>query len=206
MGMGIKVNKKLFQNILLLILAISVVAIYPFINNSTPNVYILQTPIDNLIPRIPAFVIIYILSLFVVGGIVLYSFVTNKYFRSVATIIIVIFLISYVFFIFFQTYIPRQSILDTDIFSFLLRFIYDIDHPFNGFPSLHSSLAVLIAFFFVQIRSKWMWLMIVFSISVVLSTLFVKQHYILDAISGVTLGFIVSFIVFRNWSPDSKIW
>jgi membrane-associated phospholipid phosphatase len=126
-----------------------------------------------------------------------YSWYRNRAFSQLAYSLIIVEIITYFIFLTFQTYAPRDPVLSDDIFSRLLRFIYYFDQPYNAFPSLHAALSALIATYFVCIKSKYSWAAVVFGILIVVSTLFTKQHYIVDAVSGVGLGIVVTWLVFK---------
>jgi membrane-associated phospholipid phosphatase len=136
----------------------------------------------------------YILFVPIFWLIFIYAYLTqNKQFKVLALTIIIVHLISYLFYVFYQTHIPRPSIHGTGFALDLVRFIYSHDAPYNGFPSLHSALAAIMAMYFVNTR--WGILYIGFALVVVLSTLFIKQHFIADAVAGVLLGVTIYLLV-----------
>jgi membrane-associated phospholipid phosphatase len=97
--------------------------------------------------------------------------------------------ISCSFFIIMPVRMERPILPETGIFNILLQFIYNMDNPVNCFPSQHVALIMSAA---LSIRRRlrefipWM----VFAILVCFSTVFVKQHYVLDVISGILLAFL----------------
>jgi len=81
-----------------------------------------------------------------------------------------------------------------DVFTNIVRFFYYIDTPYNSFPSMH----VALAFISVQIVDRQSprlapWFMAL-AIVITLSTFFVKQHFILDAIAGIALAYVSGWI------------
>ncbi len=74
--------------------------------------------------------------------------------------------------------------------------VYATDTSFNCFPSLHAAVAAAIAFTWYRyarakrsaVRAAIAAAAAVIAVGVVLSTLFVRQHYIADEIAGVLLG------------------
>jgi membrane-associated phospholipid phosphatase len=119
---------------------------------------------------------------------------------QLAVTIILVHLISYLFFIFYQTEALRPQIIGAGLFNDLVRFIYAHDAPYNCFPSLHTSLSTVMALYFVFIKSKWKLFFVIISLLIILSTLFVKQHYILDVIAGLILGVGATLLIFKRIS------
>jgi membrane-associated phospholipid phosphatase len=194
------------KNVFILVVLLLVFCIYFLLNIPHGSVYILRTSLDEQIPRIPIFSIPYLAFFPLLFGVVLYSWFKNKLFRQLAISIIIVCLSAFCVYIFFQTYVPREPIVENDFFSGLLRFIYSYDQPYNALPSLHAALSTVVAVYFVCSKSRWAWAFVAMAILIVISTLFTKQHFIADAISGVALGLVVTWAVFRlfpNKIPQS---
>lgn len=186
-----------WQNIILLVATTAVALGYYTLNHETSNLHILSTALDEKIPLVSSFAVPYILFALMFWVLIIYAFITQKRFKALSATTIIVFLISFLFFFFYQTYIPRPLVNGSDTLSSLIRFIYRNDQPYNGFPSLHSSMATIMAMYFILCRSKWSYLYAFFAVIVVLSTLFVKQHFIADAVGGITLGLLISLITYR---------
>lgn len=193
-------TKYKLNDILLLILVVLVATGYLCLNKTTGNLHVLATNMDGKIPFFPAFAIPYLLFLPLFWGIVLYSFLTKKRFRELAWTIIVIHVVSYLFYIFYQTEVLRPQITGAGFLNDLVRFIYRHDAPYNCFPSLHTSLSTVMALYFVFIKNKWAVFFAICSILIILSTLFVKQHYIPDVIGGLILAVTTFFTIFLKKS------
>lgn len=184
------------DDILLLVMIVILAGLYFILNVPTSSVHNLKTTIDDQIPRLAIFAIPYILYFPLLWGTIFYSWYKNRSFKHLALAIIVVNLVAFVTYIFFQTNVPRQPVIEDGLLSDLLRFIYSKDQPYNCFPSLHSALSTVVATYFVCRKSKWAWVFICAAILVIISTLFVKQHYIVDAISGLVLGAVTTKIIF----------
>ena len=104
------------------------------------------------------------------------------------------------FFIFLPTTNIRPEITGTALCDELTRFLYSIDQPTNLFPSIHCLVSWL-CFIGIRREKNVPYVTKVFScfsaILIMLSTQFLKQHYILDMISGVLLAELCYFIA--NW-------
>jgi len=71
-------------------------------------------------------------------------------------------------------------ITGTDFFSNLILNLYKVDKPYNCFPSIHVLNSVLIALYIYESEKVNKWIKaicIIMSASIILSTMFIKQHY-----------------------------
>ena len=78
----------------------------------------------------------------------------------------------------------------TGFCEWLVRFIYQMDAPVNLFPSIHclESWCAIHAAFAMKKMPKWYRLVtVVMSLGVFASTLFIKQHVILDMFGGIAV-------------------
>lgn len=99
----------------------------------------------------------------------------------------------------FPTYMPRPDLPETGGASiWLMRQIYEADPPTHVFPSLHVASTVLVAYF-LQIAfsnaspatQRTSWLIGTATVVLVsLSTLFTKQHGIIDVGAGLLWGYL----------------
>jgi membrane-associated phospholipid phosphatase len=136
--------------------------------------------------------------------VIFYSWLKNKSFHKLAYSVIIIEAIAYCVYLTFQTYIPREPIISNDIFSWVLRFIYNYDQPYNALPSLHAALSTSIASYFICRKSRWSLVSVSIAIVIIASTLLVKQHFVMDAVSGIILGAVVTLVVFKVLSCKDK--
>lgn len=80
---------------------------------------------------------------------------------------------------------------------FLINDKLNLDH--NYFPSLHVTFALTLALFIIENKSKWLkWVFMCWVIIVSASTLFTKQHYIIDVAGGIALGAISYYYLRKN--------
>ena len=92
----------------------------------------------------------------------------------------------------------RPVIPNTDFITDLvikLTFLYD-SPPLNCFPSIHCLFCfqVIYGFTFSKVKNKTKILIILFSILIIFSTLFIKQHYIFDVISALLVMLISNLL------------
>ena len=172
-----------------------------FITKFTPFEFnILVSSIDSQLPFIPSFIYFYIiwyLMLFFVPFI-LYKYDELNFNKYILTTFIGITVCGIIYFV-FPTIIVRESIVVNNVTTFLIELIYKLDTPaLNCLPSMHC----LISFFFMIYCSlckplpiKYKFLINIFSILVVISTVLIKQHFIIDVITALIISIIVSFII-----------
>jgi membrane-associated phospholipid phosphatase len=183
-------------------LAFGVVAIatslgYDALNHG-PNVLFLRTPVDDLIPVVGPFVIPYVsLRPFIYVSALVFLLFRVRIFRSAALSMTVVLLISYAFYVFLQSYIDRPVLGGDDLFSRMIREVYASDQPYNDFPSLHASLSTIFAIHWWRVDRRIGVPVGIWAALIVVSTVFVKQHYIADVIAGVLLASVASFASLR---------
>ena len=175
-----------------------VILAYFLLNHPRGAAHNLQTAFDTHWPFMPVLAIPYLLTLPVFWLTLLYGAWQNKKFEALTATVIITYSLSYLIFFVFQTHVVRPADTAPGFLDGLVRAIYSHDPPYNAFPSLHVAMAVILGFYFYQIKSRWLWLVAVFSVLVILSTLFIRQHYILDVIGGLMLSATVSYVCFRK--------
>lgn len=165
----------------------------PFIQNP----YVLGSSLDNKIPFVQHFIWIYVFWYFMLIAVPYYIAKKNmsSFYKYVTTFIITT-LIAGIIFISFPNTVLRANIQGTDIASKLVKVIYNLDDPgINCLPSIHCLYSFLFIFSIMDTKYKspiWMKLIItILSILVVLSTLFIKQHVVYDAIAAFVIGIVV---------------
>lgn len=194
-----KVNLKLILVILELVIfeAFIFFLTKPFIQNP----YVLGSYLDNKIPFISQFVWIYIFWYTMLFWVPYYVYNKNKdaFYKYTVTFIITT-LIAGVIFVSFPNTVVRANIIDNDLSNQLVKIIYALDDPgINCLPSIHCLYSFLFIFAIIDTKCnspKWMKVLIItLSILVVLSTLFIKQHVLYDAIAAFAIGFVIWMIV-----------
>jgi membrane-associated phospholipid phosphatase len=173
--------------------AIVVSLFYDALNHG-PSVLFLRTPLDDLIPVVGPFAVPYVsLRPFIYLSAVLFLLIRVRIYRSAAVSMIVVLLVSYAFYAFLQTYIDRPAIAGDDLFSRMIRDVYASDQPYNDFPSLHASLSTIFAIHWLRVDRGLGMPIAVWAALIVLSTVFVKQHYVPDVVAGVLLASVTSW-------------
>lgn len=155
----------------------------------------ITTIIDKEIPYVSMFIFPYIYwYVFVFLGI---TFILSKDRKRYVRTLIAIYTgmcICYVFYYLYPVEIARPIISNTTIPNKIVNIIYEVDRPLNCFPSIHV-LNTYIIMRFTKIKDNKSWFIYtnIVGILIILSTLFIKQHYILDGVSAIIIAEIVIF-------------
>jgi hypothetical protein len=150
-----------------------------------------MTDLDRVIPFIPAFIIPYVIWYPFIAGSLFIFFQRDRrtYYRALITLCIGL-VACYGVYAVFQTTVPRPALPEKGWLVDIVRFIYANDQPFNCFPSIHVlTCYIMIKGLRIQ-HTLPAWLrhgLIVISWSIIASTVFVKQHVLLDAAGAVLL-------------------
>ena len=148
-----------------------------------------RLPID-VIPVYPIWVIPYYLCypLWLFGMIWALLALEERSFRALIAAALFTVGIGNLTFIFFPTYIDLPVIAGNDIFSELLRTVQVAGGTHAALPSSHNFITMLLSAFAMRLypRQRWLWIGVVTTVA--LSTLFTGQHYILDVVTGLALG------------------
>ncbi|OXS54953.1 hypothetical protein B1A99_24540 [Cohnella sp. CIP 111063] len=176
-------------------------AIYAAVNQPGEKVYSLVTPFDQMVPFIKWFIIPYAFWIFYIYICLLFFYKRDRhaYYLTLVTYVVSA-LISYGIYSVFQTTVPRPYIQDNDIVSELVRYMYQRDQPFNCFPSIHvfSSYLMMKSLYKSTFKTKINQMLIYgMSTLIIVSTMFVKQHVLLDVVGGILLAEVVYRFVSR---------
>lgn len=203
-------NKSLIKKILYVVVTLLPMAIYMVIYMPTffwveslepaGGFHFIHTAIDDLIPVVEVFIIPYALWLpYLVIGMIAIAIRSRKLSRKTSymlmagmTLFIVISLV-YPNALELRAAIPDRQ----NIFMDLIKYLHSIDTPTDVLPSLHVYDAIVVAAgLHLTFRDKKVMLVLsdILTVLIVLSTMFIKQHSIIDVISAIIL-FIPVFIV-----------
>ena len=166
--------------------------------NHGPNVIFMKSPLDDLIPVVPPFVIPYVsLEPFIYATLVLFLLFRTRIFQSAALSMIAAWFVSYFFYYFLQSVMVRPTLTGTDALTQLIRGVYASDNPYNDFPSLHTSLSTVLAIHWWRVDKRIGIPVAIWVALIVASTVFVKQHYIADVIGGLLLAFGAAWVFLK---------
>lgn len=152
----------------------------------------LTTTLDNKIPLIPVFILIYLGSyIFWIANYLLICSLNKEHCYRFITADLLGKLVCFISYVSFPTTNIRPTITASGIFVDMLKFLYKIDAATNLFPSIHC----LVSWYcFVGIRNcknipAWYrYFSLFIAILICISTLTTKQHVIVDVLGGVALA------------------
>jgi membrane-associated phospholipid phosphatase len=169
-----------------------------------------QTALDALLPLQPSWSLVYgPLYLFLI---LLPVFVVHQqeHIRRTFLAYLVVWGAAYVCFMLYPTVAPRPDEVTGEGFGVWgLRFLYEADPPYNCFPSIHVGHSFVSALTCARVHRRLGRVALGCASLVAMSTLFTKQHYVVDVIGGVALA-CAGYALFlrsypREWvRPDER--
>lgn len=172
----------------------------------TTKFYPLHSRLDELIPFNEFFVIPYFLWFFYIFVTVAYFLLTSKkeFYKCCANLFIGMTVCLLIYTIWPNGHYLRvdlNSLGRSNIFITMLSNLYSIDTATNVFPSIHvfNSVAAFIAINKNQHlrKMKWLqWSTFLLTILICMSTVFLKQHSIMDVFGGLALNIIMYVLVY----------
>ena len=184
------------------------------------NYQVIHVTLDDYVPFCEVFVVPYLLWFFYVAAVVVWLFFKNKqdYYKTC------IFLCTgMTIFLIISTLWPnghhlRPEVLPRDnFFTQLVSLLWKADTPTNLWPSIHVYNSMGAHFAVMRNRelaaSKWGGRVRtasgILSVSIILSTVFIKQHSLFDVATGILMGSVMYVLVYRReWllsgRPENK--
>jgi len=197
----IEIVKKYAYPFTISMIVIAYQAIIYFLAKFTPfQEHIIGSTLDSKIPFIPIFIITYVLwyLFLVVVPCVLYSQDKKTFYQYITTNILVD-TVATIIFIFYPTLLIRPEIAVDSVSTWIVNLIYWGDTPaLNCFPSVHCANCFVAIFIMAKsnkIRNKGRFFTILFGILIIFSTLFVKQHAVIDVVGALFLATFIVFVV-----------
>lgn len=169
----------------------------------------LQTFLDDQIPFIARSVWIYLL-IFPAALLPLFVVRCQRLFRRTALAYASVISLSLICFAMFPITSARlrtpQAMLDlTRPSDWAVSVLYSLDPPYNLFPSLHVSIAVLAAFSVWKAAKSYGVVAFSCLVFVIVSIFTVKQHVVLDAAGGIALGALAGALILRPYRPQGPL-
>lgn len=182
-------NNRSLTRIVLFAILVGLQLLYFPINRMVDGGISTYLPIDNYIKLSEIWAIPYLLSLPWWIAALIWATRKMEYERFIHLFLCLALtiLLSYVIYILFPTHVDRPEITKEDWLSQLVRFIYGNDRPYNALPSGHTYTTLIIAIFWFHWHPKQRVLWALIAAVIILSTLFTKQHAILDLLAAAAL-------------------
>ena len=117
---------------------------------------------------------------------------------------IAVMVVAYAGFLVYPTAAPPHPAIAASGFSaWTLRLAYDLDTPNNCFPSLHVAYAFVAALACGRVHRGVGVVAVIWAALIGLSTLFTKQHYVVDVIAGAGMGWLAGVMFLRGHARES---
>ncbi|MBZ0271398.1 phosphatase PAP2 family protein [bacterium] len=167
--------------------------------------------LDTRIPFIPEFVFIYV-GLY---PMYIYPYLLVRdaqFFKEFTSAYITVMVICFSIFVLFPVSIDRPVIDPAESFTmWVLSLVYSADKPVNCFPSTHVAMTMMSALTIFEINRPWGLIAIFYALAIATSTLFVKQHYVLDVVVGIFIALMVYYVyykqrIMRSLGKNFRVW
>lgn len=161
--------------------------------------YTPEVALDRAVSLQPAWVLVYG-SLYVVVLLPLLVVRHQALWRRAMQAYLLVMVVSYAGFLLYPTLAPRPDHVAGDGFAaWGLRLVYAIDPPHGCFPSLHVAYAFVSALTCYRVHRGVGIAASVWAGLIAVSTLYTKQHYVVDVIAGALAAFAASVLFLRGY-------
>lgn len=186
---------------------------FQYVEQRTVRPHIIHMKVDDYIPFCEYFIIPYYLWFIFITATVFYFAFINKnkkeYWQLVFSLGIGMTLFIIISLVFPNGQELRPSLSGNDIFTQMVRYLYKVDTPTNVFPSIHvfNTVACCIAvfrhknFYFKRLVPAVMGIL---GTLIVLSTIFLKQHTLLDVAGAIVLNVFCYQLLYKPKAVREK--
>ena len=203
-------STKVKAKYLSLFLSVNLLIYFLIQNHVTRNEYDLMTELDHAIPFMPEYIWVYHSIVPVIGGAAILLLKSRKAFFTTLWSFIFATVVLNFFYLYFPSFYPRGEFEPTTVSEIIVEMTRKIDGANNTFPSGHVCFAWLMywGIFFSEAAKTLRGLRSLFflwAIGISLSTLVLKQHYIIDVGSGFALA-TISFFMVKSIIENRKLY
>jgi membrane-associated phospholipid phosphatase len=185
-----------------MVLLVSLVPLYLFIPELIfgRTVHTPEVALDRVLPLQPTWALVY-------GSLYLFLIVLpvllvrqDELIRRTVRAYLTVWIVAYLCFLAYPTVAPRPTNLLGEGFGLWgLRFLYSADPPYNCFPSLHVAHSFVSALACFRVHRGVGIAATLGAVLVGLSTLYTKQHYVLDVLAGTLLACLAYAVFLRSY-------
>ena len=165
--------------------------------NRGRTMFMPETALDRAIPVEPPWMLAY-------GSIWVFAFLpafvvrqpalTRRAIMAMLTATIV----AYLVFLLYPTVLPRSESVGEGFLAASLGVVYSLDPPLNCFPSLHVAWAFVAALTSYRVHRGVGLAALAWATIIGVSTLYTKQHYVVDVLGGVALAYGAYLLFLRH--------
>lgn len=206
-----KINDPCYRHLWLLLGWVGYFALYFLTENWIPreDCTVMWCPLDDRIPFCEWFVIPYVgwygLIVFSLGYFLLYDVDSFKRLQGYIIVTQVVAMSIYILFPSCQNLRPETMPRD-NLLTRCIGFLYAFDTSTNVCPSLHVAYSLGIASVWLKRKESstaWKSCVVVMVVLICLSTVFIKQHSVVDGFAALPVGLLAEAIVYGKdrWLP-----
>jgi membrane-associated phospholipid phosphatase len=175
--------------------------VYGWLNDRLPPRYDLSTPLDAAIPFLPWTHPLY-MSFFLLLMVAAWQLDAREFVRMLGAVLVMD-VVCFLGFVLFTAHYPRPDVesIASPYWREEFRWMWSRDRPGNTFPSLHVAATVLGTLRLRRRRGGNWWGG--WAALICVSTLTVKQHFIVDVLGGIAVALAVHAVVFREGTPPA---
>ena len=186
-----------------MVLLVSLVPFYLVIagRGGAPNAPALA--VDRLLPLAPTWALVYgaLYAFLIVLPVLVVQ--QEELIRRTVWAYLTVWIVAYICFLLYPTVAPRpDKVLGEGFGVWGLRFLYDADPPYNCFPSLHVAHSFVSALACFRVHRRLGFIAACCALLVALSTLFTKQHYVVDLVAGILLALAAYAVFLRGYCRE----
>jgi membrane-associated phospholipid phosphatase len=160
--------------------------------------------LDRAIPLVPEWMFVYG-SMYVFVLLPLLVVRDRRLFRCSLQSYLFVLVVAYAGFLAYPTITPRPATVAGDGFAaWALRLNYALDTRYNCFPCLHVAHSFVSALSAFRVNRRVGAAAVAWAVLVGLSTLFTKQHYVVDVLAGTAMG-LAAYALFLRRFPRSMV-
>ena len=168
------------------------------------STYAPELAVDRALPLQPAWMLVYG-SLYVFVVLLPVLVVRQKeLFRRALKAYLFVMTVAYVGFLLYPTAAPRpDDVSGAGFAAWTLRLAYSLDPPYNCFPSLHVAYAFVSALTSYRVHRGVGAVAAVWAALIGVSTLYTKQHYAVDVITGALAAYVAYLLFLRSYPREA---
>lgn len=163
----------------------------------------LTTRFDEMIPFIPEWELIYFFTVILPFFPAMYI-KDRHYFLNIIKYFFIILTVCYIVFLTFPVEIVRTLPETNGFFDWGILVNHLADKPVNCFPSFHAAIAFGVAYMLRPLSKPVSYAVFMLAFLISASILFVKAHYIADAIGGYIVAWAGYVFYLRKHKPRKK--
>lgn len=179
---------------------------FAWLEQDVTNYRVIHVALDDYIPFCEVFIIPYLLWFGYVAAVVIYLVLRDRQEYDKTCVFLIT---GMTIFLIVSTLWPnghhlRPAALPRDnVFSQLVAVLWRTDTPTNLWPSIHvyNSLGAHFAVMHCRELSSRKWIRrgsLILAVSIILSTMFLKQHSVFDVVTGLIMAAVMYALVYRR--------